>query len=65
MLADSSVLVLFSLIKEKFIHEMEHFDWLKHFSGYSLRIRDELLFNMKLLFGPPHYFRKSACFETI
>ena len=36
--------VLFSLIKEKFIHEMEHFDWWKHLSGYSLRIRDELLF---------------------
>ena len=28
---------------------MEHFDWWKHLSGYSMRIRDKLLFDMKLL----------------
>ena len=38
------ILSLFSLTKEKFIHEIEHFDWWKHLSGYSLRTRDELLF---------------------
>ena len=35
---------VFSFIKEKFIHEIEHFDWWKHPSGYSLRMQDELLF---------------------
>ena len=52
MLADfQHILSLFSLIKEKFIHKIEHFDWWKHQSGYSLRICNELLFNTKLLFA--------------
>ena len=56
------ILPLFSLVREKFIHEIEPFDWWKYLSGYSLRIRDELLFSMKLLFGPPHFLHRSACF---
>ena len=41
---------LFYLIKEKFSNEMEQFHWRKHLSGYSVRIRDKLLFDMKLLY---------------
>ena len=59
------ILSLFSLIKEKFNYDMEYFDWWKHLPGYSLRIRDELLFNMKLSFDPLHHLHKSSCFQTI
>ena len=65
MAISQRILRLFSLIKEKCIHEMEHFDWWKRATGHSLHIHDELLLNMKLLFGLLHYLNKSACFQMI